>query len=62
VARNFDNDEKRLAQVELSFYVLRKDGEFYAAWLWKSGVPGFAVCTAGNARAEQATYLLKRDG
>jgi N4-(beta-N-acetylglucosaminyl)-L-asparaginase len=45
VARNFDNDEKRLAQVELSFYVLRKDGEYFAASLWKSDGPGLAVCT-----------------
>jgi len=62
VARNFDNDEKRLAQVELSFYVLRKDGEYCAASLWKSDAPGFAVCTDGNARAEQAVYLLERKG
>jgi N4-(beta-N-acetylglucosaminyl)-L-asparaginase len=62
VPRNFDNDEKRLAQVELSFYVLRKDGEYCAASLWKSDVPGFAVCTGGNARAEQAAYLPERKG
>jgi N4-(beta-N-acetylglucosaminyl)-L-asparaginase len=62
VARNFDNDEKRLAQVELSFYVLRKDGEYCAASLWKSESAGFAVCTDGNARAEQAVYLLERKG
>jgi hypothetical protein len=62
VARNFNNDEKRLAQVELSFYVLRKDGEYCAASLWKSDVPGFAVGTDGNARAERAVYLLERKG
>jgi len=27
VASNFDNDEKRLAKVELNFYALRKDGD-----------------------------------
>ena len=28
VARNFDNDEKRLEEVDLNFYALRKDGEY----------------------------------
>ena len=62
VVRNFDNDEKRLAQVELSFYVLRKDGEYCAASLREADGPGFAVCTDGNARAEQAVYLLEHKG
>jgi len=62
VARNFDNDEKRLAQVELSFYVLRKDREYCAAWLWKSEGPGFEVCTGANARAQPAMYFLERKG
>src|SRR3974390_3065591 len=34
VARNFDNDEKRLSQIDLNFYVLRKDGEYCGASLW----------------------------
>ena len=62
VARNFDNDERRLQQVDLSFYVLRKDGEYCAATLWKNSSPGFAVCTDGNARTEPAAYLLDRKG
>jgi hypothetical protein len=43
VACNFDNDEKRLAQVELSFYVLR----ILRRVIWKSDAPSFAVCTGG---------------
>ena len=34
VARNFDNDEKRLAAIDLQFYALRKDGEYCGASLW----------------------------
>ena len=34
VARNFDNDKKRLEAVDLNFYVLRKDGEYAGASLW----------------------------
>ena len=60
VARNFDNDEKRLAQVELSFYVLRKDGEYAGASLWSGA--RFAVCTDGGARTEPCAYLLERKG
>jgi len=68
VARNFNNDEKRLAQVDLNFYALRKDGEYAGASLWGSrgapsgpGGPQFAVCTSDReSRHEQAVYLLER--
>jgi N4-(beta-N-acetylglucosaminyl)-L-asparaginase len=63
VARNFDNDEKRLARVSLNFYALRKDGEYAGATLWgrKEGGPRFAVCVGdGPARMEQSAYLLER--
>ena len=65
VARNFDNDEKRLAQVDLQFYVLRKDGEYCGASLWGSprGGARFAVATATQASREEPTvYLLERRG
>ena len=49
VARNFDNDEKRLQAVDLNFYALRKDGEYAGASLWGPSRDGrgpqFAVCT-----------------
>ena len=51
VARNFDNDEKRWRRSILSFYVLRKDGEYCGASLW-SKQRRFAVCTEGPARHE----------
>jgi N4-(beta-N-acetylglucosaminyl)-L-asparaginase len=67
VERNFNHDEKRLAQVDLNFYVLRKDGEYCAASLWGpapgSGAigPQFAVCTSGQAsQQEKSVYLLER--
>jgi N4-(beta-N-acetylglucosaminyl)-L-asparaginase len=60
VARNFDNDEKRLAAVDLQFYVLRKDGSYCGASLW-SGAQ-FAVCVDGNARHEPSVFLLERKG
>jgi N4-(beta-N-acetylglucosaminyl)-L-asparaginase len=64
VARNFDNDEKRLAAVDLNFYVLRKDGEFAGASLWgtRSGRgPQFAVATNDReSHQENSVYLLER--
>jgi N4-(beta-N-acetylglucosaminyl)-L-asparaginase len=64
VARNFDNDEKRLRAVELDFYALRKDGEYAGATLWgprpDRGTPQFAVCTGpGESRQENSVYLLE---
>jgi N4-(beta-N-acetylglucosaminyl)-L-asparaginase len=68
VARNFDNDEKRLAAIDVQFYVLRKDGAYCGASLWN--IPDktlpqaaqFAVCTDGPARHEPSVYLLERKG
>ena len=65
VARNFDNDEKRLQAVDLDFYALRKDGEYAAASLWGPSRDGrgprFAVCTdSGPSREENSAYLLER--
>jgi hypothetical protein len=66
VARNFNNDEKRLAQVDIQFYVLRKDGEYCGASLWGPGPQGrggahFAICTSSQASHEEpAVYLLER--
>jgi N4-(beta-N-acetylglucosaminyl)-L-asparaginase len=67
VVRNFDNDMARLAQVDLSFYVLRKDGEYCGASLWdrpsanSTNTAQFAVCTdTGQSRQENSVYLLQR--
>jgi N4-(beta-N-acetylglucosaminyl)-L-asparaginase len=68
VVRNFDNDMARLAQVDLNFYVLRKDGEYCGASLWdrpsadSSRAAQFAVCTEpGQSRQESSVYLLQRN-
>jgi N4-(beta-N-acetylglucosaminyl)-L-asparaginase len=66
VARNFDNDRKRLEAIDLHFYVLRKDGEYCGASLWdRPSVETrrkaqLAVCTAEGSRHEDAVYLLER--
>ncbi len=66
VSRNFDNDLQRLAQIDLSFYALRKDGEYAGGSLWdrvRTGAQAaqFAVCTAdGKSRHEDSISLLVR--
>jgi N4-(beta-N-acetylglucosaminyl)-L-asparaginase len=67
VQRNFNNDEKRLAQVDLDFYALRKDGEYAAASLWSpaGGNPEghFAVCTSDReSHQENSVFLMQRRG
>jgi N4-(beta-N-acetylglucosaminyl)-L-asparaginase len=66
VSRNFDNDPERLAQIDLSFYALRKDGEYAGGSLWDRSRPGapaaqFAVCASdGKSRHENSISLLVR--
>src|SRR5581483_12145446 len=38
VSRNFDHDRARLDKFDLSFYALRKDGEYAGASLWNGNV------------------------
>jgi len=67
VARNFDNNQKRLNQFDLNFYALRRDGEYAGASLWD--VPEgrdfadrkqFAVCDGDKSRLEPCVYVYER--
>lgn len=67
VARNFDDDASRLARFDLSFYALRKDGEYAGASLWSGAVREgkllprrFAVHDGTGSRLEPCVYLLER--
>ena len=67
VARNYDNDLKRLEKFDLNFYAVRKDGEFAGASLWNAvqqrGVwvsRKFAVADSGKAKLQDCVYLLER--
>jgi N4-(beta-N-acetylglucosaminyl)-L-asparaginase len=64
VARNFDNDRKRLAAIDIHFYALRNDGEYAGAALWRSrgsAEAGFVVSTEEGTRVEKSAYLLDRN-
>src|SRR3954452_9700427 len=67
LARNFDNDEKRLSATDLQFYVLRKDGDYCGASLWDKRdanvrqVQQFAVCRDGaESHLEDTVWLLSK--
>jgi N4-(beta-N-acetylglucosaminyl)-L-asparaginase len=67
VARNFKDHPDRLAQFDLSFYALRKDGEYAGASLWNGAIRAgkllprrFAVNDGTGSRLEPCAYLLER--
>ncbi|MFN7999093.1 MAG: N(4)-(beta-N-acetylglucosaminyl)-L-asparaginase [Bryobacteraceae bacterium] len=67
VSRNFDHDRARLDKFDLSFYALRKDGEYAGASLWNGNVQAgklhparFAVNDGGASRLENCIFLYER--
>ena len=58
LARNYNNDRSKLLQFDLSFYALRRDGEFAGASLWNGHK--FAVNDGGQSRIDPCTPLLER--
>jgi N4-(beta-N-acetylglucosaminyl)-L-asparaginase len=66
VARNFNGDMAMIGTFDLSFYALRKDGDFAGGALWDAseGPRGsrrrFAVSDGGKARLEPCVFLYER--
>jgi len=67
IARNFDDDRSKLAQFDITFYALRKDGAYGGASLWSGAVRegkvtprSFAVNDGGPSRLERCAYLFER--
>ena len=68
IARNFDDDQQRLAKFDINFYALRKDGVYAGGSLWNGNVSRdgsfvstkFAVNDGGASRLETCVYLLER--
>ncbi len=58
VARNYNNDRAKLLQFDLSFYALRKDGEYGAAALWNGAK--FTVNDGADSRVEPCVHLMER--
>ena len=67
IARNYNNDQKRLDQFDIQFYALRKDGDFAGASLWNGRFrrgqlqpSTFTVNAGDGTRTERCAYLLER--
>ncbi len=62
IARNFNNDQKRLEKFGITFYALRKDGTYAGGSLWKGQRrrSQFAVNDGGESRLEDCVFLLDR--
>ena len=62
ISRNYNDDKSKLAQFDISFYALRKDGVHGAATLWKGKrrASNYAVNDGGASRHEPCAYLLER--
>lgn len=58
VARNFNDDHAKLQQFDLSYYALRRDGEYASASLWNGHK--FAVNTGEESRLETSISLMQR--
>jgi N4-(beta-N-acetylglucosaminyl)-L-asparaginase len=67
VARNYNNNQEKLARFDIQFYALRKDGDYAGGSLWngryRQGTlqpTRFAVNDGGASRHEPCVYLLER--
>jgi N4-(beta-N-acetylglucosaminyl)-L-asparaginase len=62
IVRNYNNDMNKLRFVDMTYYILRKDGAYAGVSLWEGGSPGKPHKIAvhdGTLRAEVTTALLK---
>ncbi|HET7209735.1 MAG TPA: N(4)-(beta-N-acetylglucosaminyl)-L-asparaginase [Terriglobales bacterium] len=62
IVRNYNNDMNKLRFVDMTYYILRKDGAYACVSLWEGYAPGQPHKMAihdGNKRSENAVALLK---
>jgi N4-(beta-N-acetylglucosaminyl)-L-asparaginase len=62
IARNYNNDMSKLRFVDMTYYILRKDGAYAGVSLWEgysAGQPHKIAIHDGSRRAENAVALLK---
>jgi N4-(beta-N-acetylglucosaminyl)-L-asparaginase len=62
IARNYDNDMRKLRYIDMIYYILRKDGAYAGCSLWSTTPTGKPVTFAvhdGSLRMENCAYLLQ---
>jgi N4-(beta-N-acetylglucosaminyl)-L-asparaginase len=65
IVRNFNGDMTRLRYVDMTYYILRKDGAYAGVSLWEgysAGHPHTFIVHDGTLRSEIATPLLRGYG
>jgi N4-(beta-N-acetylglucosaminyl)-L-asparaginase len=68
ISKNYGHDLERIAQFDIQFYALRKDGTYAGGSMWSDGPghdgkPGrkrFAVNTGDDSRLEDCVHLYER--
>ena len=65
IVRNYNNDQNKLQYVSMTYYILRKDGQYAGVSLW-SGAPEhptrFCVRDGNGKRLEDCVALIKGEG
>lgn len=62
IARNYNNDMNKLRFMDMTYYILRKDGAYAGVSLWEGyseGNPHKIAVHDGSKRSEEAAHLLK---
>jgi N4-(beta-N-acetylglucosaminyl)-L-asparaginase len=62
IARNYNNDMNKLRFVDMTYYILRKDGAYAGVSLWEGysrGKPHKIAVHDGTLRAEVTSSLFK---
>jgi N4-(beta-N-acetylglucosaminyl)-L-asparaginase len=62
IVRNYNGDMNKLRFIDMTYYVLRKDGAYAGVSLWEGYSPAIRTslqCTTATLRSEIATPLLK---
>ena len=62
IVRNYNNDMSKLRYMDMTYYILRKDGAYASVCLWEgysAGHPHTFAVHDGSLRSETSTALLK---
>ncbi len=62
IVRNYDGDRERLQYVDMTYYILRKDGAYAGVSLWtgyETGKPHTIAVHDGELRLEKTVSLFE---
>ena len=62
IVRNYENDMSKIKFMDMTYYILRKDGAYAGVSLWEGyseGNPHKIAVHDGTKRAEQTVFLFK---